>query len=364
MYNPKELAVYIHWPYCKSKCPYCDFYKQLAHNVNQGEIVAEYLEALRRYHKLLPNRIVKSVFFGGGTPSLIEPRYVAQIIDEISGLWQIADKAEISLEANPNSRFQTMFADLKNAGINRLSLGVQALNDKDLRFLGRTHDLQTARLCLQEVVQTFSNHSADLIYARPEQDIHKWQEELQEITAYGLRHLSLYQLTIEENTFFARKGVQALEDDKAVEMYDFTRDFLDSHGYPQYEVSNFAPEGFASIHNLTYWQGGDYIGIGQSAHGRLHLNGKMFATVYPFVDEELTPQERAEELLLMGLRLTQGINKSDFKQICGLDLSDIINKEKLLQLKAMHLVEETIEVLRVTYDGFPLLNKIIEELYV
>lgn len=364
MYNPEELAVYIHWPYCKSKCPYCDFYKQLAHNVEQGKIVAEYLEALRKYHELLPNRKIKSVFFGGGTPSLLEPRYVAQIIDEISGLWPMLDNAEISLEANPNSRFQTMFADLKNAGVNRLSLGVQALNEADLRFLGRTHNLQTARLCLQEVVQTFANHSADLIYARPRQNLAEWETELKEITAYGLRHLSLYQLTIEENTVFARKGVQALDDDKAAEMYDFTRDFLDSHGYPQYEVSNFAPDGFASVHNLTYWQGGDYIGIGQSAHGRLHLGDKMLATVYPFVDEELTPQERAEELLLMGLRLTQGINKSDFKQICGLDLSDIINKEKAKQLQELQLVEETAEVLRVTYKGFPLLNKIIEELCV
>lgn len=364
MYNPEELAVYIHWPYCKSKCPYCDFYKQLAHNVEQGKIVAEYIKALQKYHELLPSRKIKSIFFGGGTPSLMEPRYVAQIIDEISGLWSILENAEISLEANPNSRCQTLFADLKNAGVNRLSLGVQALNDTDLRFLGRTHNLEKARLCLNEAVQTFDNHSADLIYARPQQSLTEWETELEEITAYGLRHISLYQLTIEENTVFARKGVQALDDDKTVEMYDFTRDFLASRGYPQYEVSNFAPQGFVSVHNMTYWQGGDYIGIGQSAHGRLHSGGKMLATVYPFVDEELTPQERAEELLLMGLRLTEGINKSDFKQICGLYLSDIINKEKLQQLKELRLLEETTDALRVTYDGFPLLNKIIEELCV
>ena len=364
MYNPEELAVYIHWPYCKSKCPYCDFYKQLAHNVEQDKIVAEYIEALRKYHELMPNRKIKSVFFGGGTPSLLEPRYVAQIIDKIAGLWQMKEKVEISLEANPNSRYQTMFSDLKNAGVNRLSLGIQALNDDNLRFLGRTHDLKTARLCLEEVGQIFDNHSADLIYALPQQNIAEWKTELAEITAYGLRHLSLYQLTIEENTVFARKGVQTLDDDKTLEMYDFTRDFLASCGYPQYEVSNFASEGFASAHNLTYWQGGDYIGIGKSAHGRLHLGAKMLAAVYPFVDEELTPHERAEELLLMGLRLTQGINKSDFKQICGLNLSDIINKGKLQQLKELHLLEETAAVLRITYKGFPILNKIIEELCV
>jgi len=203
MYHTDELAIYIHWPFCKSKCPYCDFFKQVNPNVDQGVIVREYLDALRRYHNLTAERKIKSIFFGGGTPSLLEPRYVAQIIDEISALWSVKNDCEISLEANPNSHYKTMFSDLHYAGINRLSLGVQALNEADLRFLGRTHNLEQARQCITEVVNVFTNHSVDLIYARPQQKIVQWQQELAEICTYGLQHISLYQLTIEEGTIFA-----------------------------------------------------------------------------------------------------------------------------------------------------------------
>ncbi len=358
----EELAVYIHWPYCKSKCPYCDFYKELAHNVKQDKIVAEYISALRKYHEILPERTVKSIFFGGGTPSLIEPHNIAEIIGEISKLWPLKENIEISLEANPNTRSETLFTDFKSAGINRLSLGVQALNDEDLRFLGRTHNLATARQCLEEIVKIFDNHSADLIYARPQQSLRSWQQELEEITSYGLKHLSLYQLTIEENTVFARKNIRPLEDDAAVEMYDFTRDFLADHGYPQYEVSNFAANGYESAHNLTYWQGGDYIGIGKSAHGRYSCKGKFIAAEYPFTEEQLSAAERAEELILMGLRLVKGINKQLFKQICGLDIYDCVNHNKLQMLKEIGLLEESDTHLRASKQGFPVLNQIIGEL--
>ncbi len=358
----EELAIYIHWPFCKSKCPYCDFYKELARNVNQDEIVNEYISALRKYREILPKRIVKSVFFGGGTPSLIAPQNIAKIIEEISKLWPLQSNAEISLEANPNTRSETLFGDFKNAGINRLSLGVQALNDVDLRFLGRTHDLAAARKCLEEVVGIFDNHSADLIYARPQQSRTAWQKELEEITSYGLKHLSLYQLTIEENTIFARKNIKPLEDEKAVEMYDFTRDFLAEQGYPQYEVSNFAANSCESVHNLTYWQGGDYIGIGKSAHGRFKNDGKHIAAEYPFIHEEITAEERAEELILMGLRLVKGIDKTIFKQICGLDINECINPDKATMLKELDLLQETPTHLFTTKRGFLVLNQIIAEL--
>lgn len=362
MYNPEEVAVYIHWPYCKSKCPYCDFYKELARNVNQDDIIEEYLSALRQYQKLLPNRTIKSIFFGGGTPSLIKPQNIARLIDEICKLWPLKPQAEISLEANPNSHYKNMFADLKTAGINRLSLGVQALNDADLRFLGRTHNADTARRCLDEVCNVFANHSADLIYARPQQKLLSWQQELEEITSYGLHHISLYQLTIEENTVFARKGIKPLNEDDAAEMYDYTRDFLAACGYNQYEVSNFARQGYESSHNLTYWQGGDYIGIGKSAHGRLHYEGKMWAVVYPFINEELTAAERAEELIIMGLRLNRGIDKRDFKQICGLDFAKAVNTAKLQQLIADGYLQQTPTHIKATYKGFPVLNRLIAEL--
>ncbi len=362
MYQPQELAVYIHWPFCKSKCPYCDFYKELNHNVNQDIIINEYLDALQRYYEIIPERTVKSVFFGGGTPSLIAPQNIEKIINFIQKKWQISPNIEISLEANPNSRYNTMFKDLKLAGINRLSLGVQSLNDDDLRFLGRTHNTDTARLCLQEIIQTFDNHSADLIYALPTQTIENWLPQLQEICSYGLKHLSLYQLTIEENTTFARKRIKPLDEDNAIKIYNLTRDFLQNNQYLQYEVSNFALNGYESRHNLTYWQGGDYIGIGKSAHGRICLNNQHLAVTYPFVNEELTAEQRAEELLIMGLRLTKGINKADFKNICGIDFYDFVNREKLQLLKEQKLMEETPTHIFASYDGFLLIDAIAAEL--
>lgn len=362
MYAPQELAVYIHWPFCKSKCPYCDFYKELDRNINQDEIIKEYLDALARYRELLPNRTIKSVFFGGGTPSLIKPENVAKIIDFIVAHWKTADNIEISLEANPNSRYDSLFKELKNTGINRLSLGVQSLDDNDLHFLGRTHDAKTARLCLQEIVQVFDNHSADLIYALPDQTPDKWLPQLNEICSFGLKHLSLYQLTIEEDTVFARKGIKPLNEADGINIYNLTRNYLADNGYQHYEVSNFARCGCESRHNLTYWQGGDYIGIGKSAHGRFCLNGEHYAITYPFNNEKLTPKERAEELIIMGLRLTEGINKREFANICGINFHDFVNKEKLRQLKEQNLLVETPEYIFASYNGFLLIDALAAEL--
>ena len=355
----EKLAIYIHWPFCKSKCPYCDFFKNVNPHANQNALIDEYINALQKYYELTANKEVKSIFFGGGTPSLIKPQNVAKIIDFIAKKWKLTSKPEISLEANPNSRYNEMFASLKNAGINRLSLGVQALNETDLRFLGRTHNIKQARLCLEEIVRVFDNHSADLIYARPHHKLDAWQAELQEICHYGLKHISLYQLTIEDGTVFAAKNVQPLEEDAAVEMYNFTRLFLADNGYKQYEVSNFATEGYESQHNLTYWQGGEYIGIGASAHGRLRLNGQHIATEYPFKHTVLTPQERAEELIIMGLRLVEGISKQRFFEICGFTLTDFINKQHLENLKEQKLLEETATHLRPTFAGMLVLNELI-----
>ena len=362
MYAPDDLAIYIHWPFCKSKCPYCDFYKELARGIDEDKIINEYIEALTHYSDLLPRRKIKSIFFGGGTPSLISAPNIAKLIDFICRKWSVCPNIEISLEANPNSNHANMFKDLRLAGINRLSLGVQALNADDLRFLGRTHSLQEARQSLEEIVKTFDNHSADLIYARPSQNVNDWQKELEEICAYGLKHLSLYQLTIEENTVFARKNIKPLDDDKAADLYSFTHNFLAARGYKMYEVSNFAQEGFQSRHNLTYWQGGDYIGIGKSAQGRLTLNNEFFAVDYPFHNEKLSTEERAEELILTGLRLTQGLDKRRFQNIIGRNLTDFINTSALNQLKELNLINETTDFLAATPQGFLVLNTLIEQL--
>ncbi len=362
MYAPTDLAVYIHWPFCKSKCPYCDFYSRVNPAVDQEALVDEYIAALKRYAELTPERTVQSVFFGGGTPSLVKPQNIAKLLNTVAECWPLAEQAEISLEANPNSRGEHLFADLRAAGINRLSLGVQALNEADLRFLGRTHTLEQARLCLKEAVRTFANHSADLIYARPQQTMKSWQSELAEITRYGLKHISLYQLTIEENTVFARKNVQPLDEDAAAEMYTATVEYLAPEGYEHYEVSNFARNGFACRHNLTYWQGGDYVGIGASAHGRLCLHGVHTATVYPFIHTPLTAEERAKELILLGLRLTAGLDKRRFKQICGLDLAACINREQLQMLTELQLLEDTADFLVATPAGMLLLDEIIRRL--
>ena len=423
------FGVYIHWPFCLSKCPYCDFYKEVRKNVPQDEIIAGYKRELDFYYQYTSDKVVSSVFFGGGTPSLIKPENIAALIDYIAGRWKTAPDCEISLEANPNSDYPQMFADLRRAGINRLSLGVQALNEADLRFLGRTHNLAQAYQAIDEVLQNFDNYSLDLIYARPQQKLSDWEKELEQAASFGLRHLSLYQLTIEEGTVFARKGIKALDDEAAGEMYLFTEDYLADKGIYKYEVSNYARFGFASRHNLLYWTGQDYIGIGPSAHGRFCFSGFKgnleqkprdrkisrtslyaenfsplvstlssalkpekscfernleqkprdkeisctslyaekfspiyYASTYNCQLEELSQTEKAEELLLMGLRLADGIDKRRFKACCGLDFDGFINQERLKYLCSAGLLIDTPETLRATREGFLVLNELIEQL--
>lgn len=356
------LSVYIHWPYCLSKCPYCDFFSKVDKHVDQDKQIDSYLEDLSWYHNLSADQTVQSIFFGGGTPSLLKPQNIEKVINHIDKLWPTTKQLEISLEANPNTNHPNLFPDLKSAGINRLSLGVQALNDKDLKFLGRTHNTAQALQAIEEVIKNFDNHSVDLIYARPNQKRQDWQKELAQAVNFGLKHISLYQLTIEEGTFFARKGIKPLEDEQASELYVFTQEYLAENGYPQYEISNFANPGFESVHNLAYWRGENYLGIGPAAHGRLKTATKIYATTHQCELEELTPQERAEELILMGLRIKEGINKAHFKTQCGLNLDQFINRRALQDLIAGGFLIEDIKSIRATPQGFLVLNKLIEEL--
>ena len=356
------LSVYIHWPYCLSKCPYCDLFSKVDKHVDQKQIIDGYLDDLNWYHDLTAKQTVQSIFFGGGTPSLIEPQYIEKVINHIFKLWPTTKQVEISLEANPNTNRPNLFADLRLAGINRLSLGIQALNDKDLKFLGRTHNLSRALHAVDEVTRLFDNHSADLIYARPGQTAEAWKQELNQISELGLKHLSLYQLTIEEGTFFARKGIKPMDDEPAAELYALTQEFLATKGYPQYEVSNFAHPGYESIHNLAYWRGQNYLGIGPAAHGRIKTTDKIYASTHHRQLEELTPQERAEELIIMGLRIREGINKENFRRQCGLELTGFVNDKARQSLIRQKLLFEDKHSLRTANRGFLLLNKIIEEL--
>ena len=360
--NSFNFGIYIHWPYCLSKCPYCDFYSKVKKDVPQEEIIEEYLADIDFYAEKTRERKISSVFFGGGTPSLIKAANIERIINQISKKWSMADDIEISLEANPNTQTPTLFADLRRAGINRLSLGVQALNDRDLKFLGRTHTTIQALQSIEDVLANFDNHSIDLIYALPQQNLSQWDKELHQAAAFGLRHLSLYQLTIEEGTLFYKKGVEPLDEENAAQMYQHSEAVLNSFGYLKYEVSNYAQPGFESKHNKLYWQGEDYIGIGPSAHGRLTLDSQIFATTHPRQFEQLTPGERAQELIIMGLRLSRGLNKIDFYKHCGINFEEFINHKKAQELKNQGLVTESITHFRVLPEGFLLLDKIIEEL--
>lgn len=362
-FSAAPFGIYIHWPYCRSKCPYCDFFSRVDPHANQEEIVNSYLADLDYYAEKTGERVVTSVFFGGGTPSLLSPKLIERLLGYIAKRWRLSEGAEISLEANPNTDKPGLFQDLRNAGINRLSLGVQALNDADLKFLGRTHDLAAAHRSIEQVLKIFDNHSMDLIYARPGQTAKAWEKEIENAVKFGFRHLSLYQLTIEENTVFQRRGVQAMEDEAAVELYRITGDILSDYNLPRYEVSNYAAPEYRCRHNLLYWQGRDYLGIGAGAHGRLALGGRFFATTHPRQEEELSAEERAEELLLMGLRLSEGISKQRFEEVIGKSLEEYIDTDRLSYLQNCGLIDNTAEYLRVTEEGFPLLNHIITELW-
>lgn len=353
------LGIYIHWPFCLSKCPYCDFYSSAKKCINEDDLIESYCKDLEYYRRLNNDYRVQSIFFGGGTPSLIKPKNIEKIVDKVTSLWPVSQKIEISLEANPNSNHPEMFQDLKRAGINRLSLGVQALNETDLKFLGRTHTLKEALTAIETVIKTFNNHSIDLIYARPKQKLSTWQKELEQALHFGLKHISLYQLTIEAGTVFSKKGITPLEDDLAAKMYLFTQKYLNQNGYPQYEVSNF---GKPSLHNLGYWRGEDYVGIGAGAHGRIHIDNKIFATTHARQLEELTPQERAQELIIMGLRILEGLNKKRFSKQCGLVFNKFINHANMQKFIEKNFLIETPSHLLATNKGLLVLDKIIEDL--
>jgi len=277
-----DVALYIHWPFCASKCPYCDFNSHVADSIDHDRWVARYLEEIDRYADEMSGRKIVSIYFGGGTPSLMRPSSVEAILDRVQARWKIANDIEITLEANPTSVEMEKFADFRVAGVNRVSLGVQALNDDDLAFLGREHSVDEALQALEIAKAQFERVNFDLIYARPEQGLKDWEQELDRAAELAVGHLSLYQLTIERNTPFymshAKGDFKIPEQELAADFYVLTQEVLEAAGLVSYEVSNHAVVGQESRHNLMYWHYGDYIGIGPGAHGRVTSGGEKYAT--------------------------------------------------------------------------------------
>lgn len=382
-----KLSIYIHWPFCEKKCPYCDFNSHVRAQVDYQRWCEAYIQELQYYHQLLPDRIISSIFFGGGTPSLMPPWLVAKILETVTNLWSMDSGAEITLEANPNSVEIANFSALRSAGINRISIGVQALNSADLKFLGRLHDVEHAKAAIKSAAQIFDNYSFDLIYARPSQTIDQWRLELTEALEYALGHLSLYQLTIEPNTAFYQqhqKGEwQIPSADLAGAMYEATEEIMQSHGFYSYEVSNYARPGYECRHNLTYWRYDDFIGIGPGAHGRVSnlysSQQKIYSTrnhKAPEIwlelvskkrnglsaEQPLQKEEAIAEHILMNLRLSEGISLRSFAEKHDCELLAILNQNKLEQLQESGFIKMSSESLSATPAGRQRLDSIIKYL--
>jgi oxygen-independent coproporphyrinogen-3 oxidase len=374
------FGVYVHWPFCLAKCPYCDFNSHVRQSPpDQARYVAAFGAELAHMAAIAPGRIVTSIFFGGGTPSLMRPETVAAILDAIAANWSVDAKAEITLEANPTSVEASRFRGYKDAGVNRVSLGVQALNDADLKALGRLHTVEEAMQAVELAASIFGRSSFDLIYARPGQSAEAWRRELAEALSRAAEHLSLYQLTFEPGTPFEalrRAGkITPLAGDDARALYEITQELTTAHGLPAYEVSNHARPGAESRHNLTYWRYGEYAGVGPGAHGRLVAPRGRLALATErkpesWLDavlargngvterEVLAPHHEGDEFLLMGLRLREGIDPARFTALSGRELAP----ERIEQLVELGLVEACKGRLRATPEGFLVLDALVADL--
>jgi oxygen-independent coproporphyrinogen-3 oxidase len=372
-------ALYIHWPFCLAKCPYCDFNSHVRNQVDHDLWQAALLADMRHEHALAGGEPLESIFFGGGTPSLMPPALVARLLAEAESLWGFAEGVEITLEGNPSSVEAANYAVLASAGINRVSLGLQALDDQTLRFLGRLHDAAEGLAALDVAQRHFSRVTFDLIYARPEQTMTQWQAELTRALALGTGHLSLYQLTIEPGTRFAtmvrQKAFTPLDDDLAGDMFALTADLTSAAGLPAYEVSNHARPGEESRHNLTYWRYHDYCGIGPGAHGRRsglatvrHRKPENWlagvaASGHGISEERiLGGREQASEAMLMGLRLREGVDLAALAARFGLAPAELCRTDKLAFYAAQGLCWQHGGYIGVTPAGMPLLDALLGEL--
>jgi oxygen-independent coproporphyrinogen-3 oxidase len=370
----KPLGVYVHWPYCARICPYCDFNVYKNREIDEGAWIAALTRDLEAYAARTTGRKLSSLYFGGGTPSLAPVAVIESVIENCARLWGFEPGAEISLEANPTDAEQSRFEAFANAGVTRLSLGVQSLRDEALEFLGRDHDADSAVRAIEAAQQSFSRVTFDLIYARPGQTLAEWRTELSEALTLGVTHLSLYQLTIEPGTAFAKavdKGRWTpTDEDLCADMFDAAQEMTAAAGLPAYEISNHAAPGEESRHNLIYWNYGDYIGAGPGAHGRLSEDGARIETVAalapkdylagaPFAENTLSKREAAMERLSMGLRLVRGMPFS--RGDAYFDEPDA--QRKLDMLIGDQLLEWDGSTLAATADGRRILNRVLYELF-
>ena len=375
------FGVYVHWPFCLSKCPYCDFNSHVRHAaIDEDRFARAFAREIETTAARAPGRKVSSIFLGGGTPSLMQPRTVGRVLDAIGQHWQVASDVEVTLEANPTSVEATRFRGYRAAGVNRVSLGVQALDDASLKMLGRLHSAREALDAVAIARAAFDRYSFDLIYARPDQTPEMWTGELQHAISEAAEHLSLYQLTIEEGTPFfglhAAGKLKTPDEALARTLYDVTQEVCGKHGLPAYEISNHARPGAECRHNLVYWRGEEYAGIGPGAHGRLDSGGLRHATATEkrpegwlmrveanghgvVTDDILNSEERADEYLLMGLRLNEGIDPGRYRALSGraLDPARIatLTEEGAITVDASGR-------LRVTQSGFPVLDAVVADL--
>jgi len=375
------FGIYLHWPFCAAKCPYCDFNSHVRHQpVDQERFAAAFERELATMRARTGPRTVTSIFLGGGTPSLMEPRTVGALLDAVAANWNVPDGIEVTLEANPSSVEADRFRGYRAAGVNRVSLGVQALNDRDLKFLGRLHNVEEALKAIGLARETFPRLSFDLIYARPGQSEEAWAEELRQAIGHAADHLSLYQLTIEEGTRFqllhAAGKLDMPDGDHAARLYEITQEVTAAHGLPAYEISNHARPGAESRHNLVYWRYGEYVGVGPGAHGRFIENGRRHVTFTEKMPETwlervetkghgviggevLTHDEEADEFLLMGLRLVEGIDLPRYEALSGRALSN----SRIAVLQEEGLVEPIGNTrLRATPQGMIVLDAVVADL--
>jgi oxygen-independent coproporphyrinogen-3 oxidase len=376
-----DFGIYVHWPFCAAKCPYCDFNSHVRASFDESRWADAIVRELEWVKAAQANAVprVETVFFGGGTPSLMSGKSTAAILDAIARLWPVASDVEITLEANPASADAAHFRDYRAAGVNRVSLGVQALNDADLKFLGRLHDVAEAKAALKMAMANFDRVSLDLIYARPKQTAKAWREELKEALAFETEHLSLYQLTIEAGTpfaVFAQDGTLTIPDeDSAASLFEITQEITEAAGRPAYEISNHARPGAECRHNLIYWRYGDYAGVGPGAHGRLMLGGQRVATSAERLPErwqdkvareghgyvETNPvgdADAAREHLLMNLRLNEGLDVDAYLSRWGV----AIDENKIVELASDDLVVFAERRLSATPRGRLVLNAVIAAL--
>ena len=373
------FALYVHWPFCLKKCPYCDFNSHVKQSIDHTQWRDALLRELDHYGQETKGRALTSVFFGGGTPSLMEADTVAGILNKAGEYWQMADDVEVTLEANPTSTEAKRFQDFKQAGINRLSIGVQSFDDDVLAYLGREHSASEATKAIDLANKTFERTSFDLIYATPDQTRDHWKAQMKLALDLAGDHLSVYQLTIESGTEFHRAGKVALDSDRAADLFDDTQSVLAGVGLSAYEISNHAKDGHECRHNLVYWQGGDYVGIGPGAHGRLRLDAQNVATHQihnpdiwlKAVNKKgdgtakrrpLEDESRAEELLILGLRLAQGIDLPAIQQRTGIWLLDHINADQRQILTNTRFLKPSKTHLIATSEGLLRLNSVIGKL--